>query len=401
MAKIYNVLRYVDDIKPNRFTDDTKVQWLNEVEGYIQTEVMMLALADVVQYDPEAHMHTDLLVKPPHDKLYALYLCAMIDFANGEYDKYANTMQLYNEFLGEYIGWYTLHFRPADGGCVREGYYLSAYAIAVQHGFDGTEDEWLEKLKGEKGEDAYDTAQKYGYTGTREEFGRDQAMFAESAAQVRRDRESASQSAENAKTAETNAAASASSASASSESARSNAESAASSANAAGEYAAAASRSSESAADSQRNAATSAESASLFANAAGEYAAAASRSSESAEESQRNAAASAASASLFANAAGEYAAAASRSSEFAEESQRNAAESATAAERIRESVAQTAENIENTVRDTLQQAKDSGEFDGADGKTPERGVDYWTEADKSEIVTDVLSAFPTWEGGSY
>ena len=331
MAKIYNVLRYVDDIKPNRFTDDTKVQWLNEVEGYIQTEVMMLALSDVVQYDPEAHMHTDLLVKPPHDKLYALYLCAMIDFANGEYDKYANTMQLYNEFLGEYIGWYTLHFRPADGGCVREGYYLSAYAIAVQHGFDGTEDEWLEKLNGEKGEDAYDTAQEYGYTGTREEFGRDQAMFAENAAQVRRDRESASQSAENAKTAETNAAASASSASASSESARSNAESAASSA----------------------------------------------------------------------NAAGEYAAAASRSSESAEESQRNAAESATAAERIRESVAQTAENIENTVRDTLQQAKNSGEFDGADGKTPERGVDYWTESDKSGIVADVLAALQTWEGGSY
>lgn len=153
MAKIYNVLRYVDDIKPNRFTDDTKIQWLNEVEGYIQTEVMMLALADVVQYDPEAHMHTDLLIKPPHDKLYALYLCAMIDFANGEYDKYANTMQLYNEFLEEYIGWYTLHFRPADGGCVREGYYLSAYAIAVAvNGFEGTAEEWLKSLKGGKGD---------------------------------------------------------------------------------------------------------------------------------------------------------------------------------------------------------------------------------------------------------
>lgn len=195
MAKIYNVLRYVDDIKPNRFTDDTKVQWLNEVEGYIQTEVMMLALADVVQYAPEAHMHTDLFVKPPHDKLYALYLCAMIDFANGEYDKYANTMQLYNEFLGEYIGWYTLHFRPADGGCVREGYYLSAYALAVVRGFEGTEDEWLESLQGKPGEDAYDLAGKHGYEGTREEFGRDQAAFAANAAQVRLDREASERAA--------------------------------------------------------------------------------------------------------------------------------------------------------------------------------------------------------------
>lgn len=35
------------------------------------------------------------------------------------------------------------------------------------------------------------------------------------------------------------------------------------------------------------------------------------------------------------------------------------------------------------------------------GKTPEKGVDYWTESDKSGIVADVLAALPTWEGGSY
>lgn len=31
-------------------------------------------------------------------------------------------------------------------------YYLSAYGIAVKHGFVGTEAEWLESLKGEKGD---------------------------------------------------------------------------------------------------------------------------------------------------------------------------------------------------------------------------------------------------------
>lgn len=152
MAIIKNVIACVDDIKPNRFSEATKVQWLNEAEGYIQTDVMMLALADIVQYDPAVHMDTELLVKPPHDKLYAVYLCAMVDFANGEYDKYSNTMQMYNEFLREYTKWYTMNFRPADGRCVREGYYLSAYAIAVLHGFDGTEEEWLESLIGAQGD---------------------------------------------------------------------------------------------------------------------------------------------------------------------------------------------------------------------------------------------------------
>ena len=37
----------------------------------------------------------------------------------------------------------------------------------------------------------------------------------------------------------------------------------------------------------------------------------------------------------------------------------------------------------------------------ADGYTPVRGTDYWTAADKAEIVDDVLVALPTWTGGSY
>lgn len=38
---------------------------------------------------------------------------------------------------------------------------------------------------------------------------------------------------------------------------------------------------------------------------------------------------------------------------------------------------------------------------GADGKTPVKGTDYWTAADQTEIVNDVLAALPTWTGGSY
>lgn len=38
---------------------------------------------------------------------------------------------------------------------------------------------------------------------------------------------------------------------------------------------------------------------------------------------------------------------------------------------------------------------------GADGKTPVRGTDYWTEADKQEIVNDVLAALPDGTEVSY
>ena len=38
---------------------------------------------------------------------------------------------------------------------------------------------------------------------------------------------------------------------------------------------------------------------------------------------------------------------------------------------------------------------------GADGYTPVKGTDYWTESDKAEIVADTLAALPKWTGGSY
>lgn len=38
---------------------------------------------------------------------------------------------------------------------------------------------------------------------------------------------------------------------------------------------------------------------------------------------------------------------------------------------------------------------------GNDGYTPVKGVDYWTAADKQEMVQDVLAALPAWTGGSF
>ncbi len=38
---------------------------------------------------------------------------------------------------------------------------------------------------------------------------------------------------------------------------------------------------------------------------------------------------------------------------------------------------------------------------GTDGKTPVKGTDYWTSADKAEIVNDTLAAMPKWTGGNY
>lgn len=65
----------------------------------------------------------------------------------------------------------------------------------------------------------------------------------------------------------------------------------------------------------------------------------------------------------------------------------------------------------HTNKYTLDKLSDSNgklQYNGSDvglkgdkGDTPVKGTDYWTESDKSEIVSDTLAALPTWTGGSY
>lgn len=155
---IGKVIRLADALKPNAIDNELKYQYITEVEGLVQTEVMLLSSEDIITYDPERDgENTELLVKPPHDKLYIAYLAAMIDFANGEYDRYANTVEQFNAYYREYHRWYFSRFHPADGRAISAGYYLSAYAIAVKHGYEGSEEEFAAAQLGKTPELRYNT----------------------------------------------------------------------------------------------------------------------------------------------------------------------------------------------------------------------------------------------------
>lgn len=148
------LLERVDAVKPNAFTKAQKINWLNEVEGLIQTEILLLDPIEFIVYptNPQEGYDPELLAKFPYDKIYWAYLCSMVDFGNGEYNRYNNTINLFNAWFGEYSKWYADRYRPADGRMIVRGYYLTAYALAVAHGFVGTEEQWIASLKGAKGD---------------------------------------------------------------------------------------------------------------------------------------------------------------------------------------------------------------------------------------------------------
>ena len=146
---ISELIEYINEIKPNAFPNEVKISWLNEVEGMVWTDIMLLSPLEYKEYaynDKTGEGDCELLVIAPHSKLYNVYLCAMIDFYNSEYDKYQNSITLFNAYFGEFSRWYAMHYRPADGDFKYMGMYISAYGIAVKHGFEGTEEEWLDSL---------------------------------------------------------------------------------------------------------------------------------------------------------------------------------------------------------------------------------------------------------------
>lgn len=136
--KLMDAIQMADSLKPNAFTVEQKLRWLNELEGKIQTQIHGIAPDQAVPPDPEEKPEeaaapagtdqartlirytlpddeqTELLVPAPYDGVYWERLCAMIDYANGEYDKYAASQVIANGAYRDYAKWY-IRTHPGQG----------------------------------------------------------------------------------------------------------------------------------------------------------------------------------------------------------------------------------------------------------------------------------------------
>lgn len=150
---LFELLRKLKPV-PAEIDDTILLDWLNQVEGQILHEIFLLALSEITPY---ATTPTEALAAPyPYDGIYLLWMEAQVDFANGEYERYTNTMQRYNTAWNDLARHIAKCIRPVYGRAVEQGYYLSAYGIAKAHGYTGTEAEWLASLKGAAGEPGKD-----------------------------------------------------------------------------------------------------------------------------------------------------------------------------------------------------------------------------------------------------
>ena len=183
MRTFQEIIAQVDAMVPNVFPEARKLQWLTTLDGRIAADVFLMDIAQIreLPHGFPGAMDAEPLVGYPHDDLYDFWLEAKIHATNGEYDKYQNIMELYNESYSSFTRWFCSVYQPAQGGrgdrfvCRSDlpTYFITAYGLAVKQGYRGSVDEWLASLKGEKGDtgkSAYQYALEAGYAGTEEAF---------------------------------------------------------------------------------------------------------------------------------------------------------------------------------------------------------------------------------------
>lgn len=114
------LIERVRQLKPNSYPEETLKGWALELEARVRQEVYQ-------NYDRPEEQKTlvaegywtdedcmdELTIPFPHDELYVLWLCAKIDFYNGEYDRYNNEMTLFNSQMENFCEWFTrTHWHP-------------------------------------------------------------------------------------------------------------------------------------------------------------------------------------------------------------------------------------------------------------------------------------------------
>lgn len=112
---IAEVIQGIDVMKPNNYSEVDKIKWLSELDGTIKKEIFDTHEGERVifdRYDGNTPLETELLVKAPYDNIYLPWLESKIDYSNGEYAKYNNSVMVFNANYTSFVNVYNREHMP-------------------------------------------------------------------------------------------------------------------------------------------------------------------------------------------------------------------------------------------------------------------------------------------------
>lgn len=118
--KIIEAINRLDALKHNTYGQSDKIEWLSRLDAMVKKIIIDTHKADEELifdgYNDNTDLSTELLVPTPFDEVYLRWLEAQIDYHNGEYDKYNNSISLFNNAFNEYKAFYTQKHSPVRYG---------------------------------------------------------------------------------------------------------------------------------------------------------------------------------------------------------------------------------------------------------------------------------------------
>jgi hypothetical protein len=113
---IMDAINRIDTLKPNRYDQREKIKWLSTLDERIMSDIITThedpEITNFEGYTEETVLTTPLLVPSPFDVVYLHWLEAQIDYWNGEYAKYNNSMSVFYSIYKDYVNQYNRTHMP-------------------------------------------------------------------------------------------------------------------------------------------------------------------------------------------------------------------------------------------------------------------------------------------------
>lgn len=113
---IQEAIARIDSLKPNNYLQDEKIRWLSELDGIVYKEIIDThedkTINEFNGYNSETSVDTELLIPFPHNDIYIKWLESRIDYTNGEYGKFNNSITMFNSAYMQYSNFYNKHHLP-------------------------------------------------------------------------------------------------------------------------------------------------------------------------------------------------------------------------------------------------------------------------------------------------
>ncbi len=90
------LIEQIDELVPNPFSEAAKLALVNEIEGKLQTELLLIPARDVTVIAAADADSAELLLPPARAPLYLAWMRSMIYWMMGEYEIYENEKAMFN-----------------------------------------------------------------------------------------------------------------------------------------------------------------------------------------------------------------------------------------------------------------------------------------------------------------